>query len=358
MKLLINLLIILSLNNVFSQDLSYLNKIGFDLVNDIKNTTTTGYINDSILDIFMRKAIINKLKEEKTEKEKLKLIKESREKFKSTYSSTSKKTKTLLEDNGFIMDEFDLWANVPLSWEIVESTSSNEMETPDLSKDNLSVLKCFFLLGDLDKRVVIDATVIAYNNTYSIIEFSKPTAFFTFLMNETYGIMYAQTKKILEKTLMSTNSVSRITDGNPLVGEKYNEEWNKCAVQLFDKNTPTLIKLNADDDSWLSTPKAEIKVRIFEEVSYEVGLRNMKDLLGIFAQQFVIRASDDNNFSSDKHIKVYTNQALNYNKKENTTTGNLEFKDGAGNRIIYTLKLVMSPAKKETYNIDMYFIEK
>lgn len=357
MKLIIfNLLIILSVNRLYSQDLSYLNKVGTDLANDIKNGSTTAYINDSTLNVFLRKAVISKLKGKKSEDEKLKLIKESSDKIKAAYISTAKKTKSLLTDNGFLMDEFDLWSNIPLSKEVIDSSTTAGTSSENAGR--LMVLNCMFMLGDLDKRIVIDATVIVHGNTYSIIEISKPVTFFTFLMDQTYGVMYLNVVKILETTLVSSSSMSRLTSGNPLVGEKHDEEWNKCTVQLFDENIPTLIKLNANSKSMLSTPKAEIKASIFEEVSSTEGLRHIKDILGVFAQEFTIRTSEENNFSSDKRIKVFTDQALHYDKRTKTTTASLQLKDGSFGKTIYTVKLVMYPGKKDSYKIDLYLVEK
>lgn len=337
---------LLFISHLFSQDLSYLNKVSFGLVNDMKNSTTLTFTSDVVLNKFVNETILFSIKDEKVKSEKLK---ELTSKLKSNYKTTLKQTKTLLEDNNFIMDEFDMWSNVPLNFETIPNQSTNS------NKEDIAVLNCMFLLGDLDKRIIMDVTVLVHENNYSIVSVTKPITFFSFLMNDTYGNMYSQARKILETTLTPVSSVDKLLNGNPLVGEKHDKEWNKCSIQLFDENNPTLIKIKIDSNSFLNNSKAEIKASLFEEVTKQDGLRFMKEILGVFAQQFVIYASEENNFSSDKHIKVFTEHSLSTDKATDITTVSLELK--SENKVIYTLKLKMFPNSKKVYNIDLFLIE-
>lgn len=357
-KLITSIILLLLALNSQAQDLSYLNKIGQKLVDDILNGTTTAYAHDSVVDAFLTKGVISQLKEEKTDAEKKALIDEVNANYKDNYEQTVKSSKTLLDDTGFYMDELALYSNVPLTVEVVESRYNSESGMYDYTKDDLAALKCIFMIGDLDKRVIFDVTVIMYNSTYSIMEIKKPVKYLTFLPKESiHGIMYSKMSEILEKKVLNTNFVSSFIDGNPLIGKKYDDEWNTCTVQLFDENNPTLIKLEAQGESILSGTKATIKASLFEEISADEGLEQIKEFLCIVAQQFVYYADEQNGLSSDKKVVVNTNQAYEIDTKNNTITASLELRNHSDNKLLYTFKLFLFANKKGSFNMDLFLVE-
>ncbi|MCB9195171.1 MAG: hypothetical protein H6598_03015 [Flavobacteriales bacterium] len=357
-KLITSIILLLLALNYQAQDLSYLNKIGQKLVDDILNGTTTAYAHDSVVDAFLTKGVISQLKEEKTDAEKKALIDEVNANYKDNYEQTVKSSKTLLDDTGFYMDELALYSNVPLTVEVVESQYNSESGMYDYTKDDLAALKCIFMIGDLDKRVIFDVTVIMYNSTYSIMEIKKPVKYLTFLPKESiHGIMYSKMSEILEKKVLNTNFVSSFIDGNPLIGKKYDDEWNTCTVQLFDENNPTLIKLEAQGESILSGTKATIKASLFEEISADEGLEQIKEFLCIVAQQFVYYADEQNGLSSDKKVVVNTNQAYEIDTKNNTITASLELRNHSDNKLLYTFKLFLFANKKGSFNMDLFLVE-
>lgn len=340
--------IMLSLATVaHSQTLDYLKPIGQKLAEDIVNQNSSAFISKEVMAVYFKKAIVPSINQELTDTQIEQAINQGVTSSSQAYKDALSQLNGFLDKAQMDKEEFSLWANVPMKVEIHESKSNGSFSVPDPNKDNLSTITVHFLLGDIVSRIILPATVVALNGEYYIIKLESPESYFQFMEGD-YGAIYSNMHSLIEKQLGSGgNSVSRLIDGSPLIGEPYNDEWNKCTVQLFGDTPPTLAKTKADGDGPFSMQlTTQLKVDVFKNIDTSDAATYMYDLLSVFAQEFNIQ-------SANQKVKVYTYEALSENKETGNLEANLQLKKGSGDRILFDLKLILSENADGTANLEL-----
>lgn len=331
-----------------SQTLDYLKPLGQKLAEDIINQSNSAFISKEVMEVYFKKAIIPSINQELTDVQIEQAINQGVTSSSQAYKDALSQVNGFLDQAKMDKEEFSLWANVPIKVEVQESKSNGSFSVPDPNKDNLSTLTVHFLLGDIVSRIILPATVVAINGEYYIIKLESPESYFQFMEGD-YGAIYSNMFALLEKQLSSgSNTVNSLISGNPLIGESYNDEWNKCTVQLVGNNPPTLIRSVASSEGLSDlSMTTQIKVDLFKSIDPNDAVTYMYDLLSIFAQEFNIT-------SMNQKIKVYTYQALKENKETGALEANLLLKKGSGDRILFDLKLILVPDKDGTANLELW----
>ncbi|NVJ48495.1 MAG: hypothetical protein HWE07_15270 [Cytophagia bacterium] len=330
-----------------SQTLDYLMPLGQKLAEDIVNQNSSAFISKELMAVYFKKAIVPTINQELTDTQIEQAINQGVTSSSQAYKDALSQLNGFLDKAQMDKDEFSLWANVPIKVEVHESKRSGAFSAPDPNKDNLSSLTVHFLLGDIVSRIILPATVVALNGEYYIIKLESPESYFQFMEGD-YGAIYSNMFALLEKQLgAGSSSVNSLISGNPLIGESYDDEWNKCTVQLVGNNPPTLIRsLASSEDLFDLSMTTQIKVDLFQNINPNDAAIYMYDLLSVFAQEFNIE-------SANQKVKVYTYQALSENKETGNLEASLQLKKGSGDRIVFDLKLILSENADGTANLEL-----
>lgn len=352
MKKIINLsfaaMLLLVATMAHSQTLDYLKPLGNQLAEDIINQTNNALIKKDAMSIYLKKAILPGLNQQFSEAEKEQAVNTGIMNSSEAYQDAVSQLNSFLDKAKMNKDEFSLWANVPLKVEVHESQSNGAFSAPDSSKDNLSTLTVHFLLGDFVSRIILPATVIGLNGEFFIMKLESPLSYYQF-MDGDYGTIYQNMYSLIEKQLEGDkNSVSRLVSGSPLIGERYDQDWYKCTVQLVGNNPPTLARtLSSGDGPFTMKISTQVKVKLFDHIKASEAVTYLYDLLSVFAQEFNIE-------SANQKIKVNTYQALSENKETGAMEASLQLKKGSGDRILFELKLLLTENADKTANLELW----
>lgn len=332
--------------NVKAQTIDYLKPVGQNLAADIVNQNTSALISKEAMAVYFKKAIMSGLNQELTDAQIEQAINQGINSTAQAYKDAISQLYGFIDEAKMDTEEFSLWANVPLKIEVHESKSSGVFSVPDPNKDNLSTLNVHFLLGDIPSRIILPATVVALNGAYHIIKIESPESYFQFIEGD-YGAIYSNMYSLIEKQL---NGSSGLADGSPLIGDKFNEDWYKCTIQLVGNTPPTLIRtLTSSDEFFDLSLTTEVKVDLFNDINYEEGLSYLYDLLSVFAQGFNIK-------SANEQIRIQTYQALSENKADNSIAANLKFKRSSRDVVVFDMKLILKPTLNNKYMLVLKLV--
>ena len=335
-----------------AQNLDYLRDVGAKLVGDIRDGSTNAYMQEETMRVFSKKVVQPMLEKTLTKEEEDREIKIALTDGVAKYKAQAAKINKLMNDNGYDVDfSLQVWSSLPMQLEIYEFVNEFQSKAQNAGKRNLSKTVCYFMLGDDNKRMIIPAILISLDGATEILTLQDPISAFDFTKGD-YNYIYGKYQELVTTALQPSDLVN----GSPLIGKKYDENWNYCTVQLLGDKLPTLIKAKGGETVFGAIAQKEIHVKAFDHISQDDAFMALTDLLSVLAQEFYIEPDANNGLDYTADIKVYTREAL---KEEETTgviSGRFDTKNGSGDRIIFETAVELHPNADKTYNVILKFL--